>query len=257
MRHQITARFYNAKTNIGRIFFPNFSVCWFLFLILSRLYKLLASLGNGRAVEKTLLEFENFQQTMRLVIGGCFTESDPAITDQILGLYETCSTMMDTFLPASEQGKEEEDSDFLELIDDPNHKAVKISKPIKRVALQKAGLPVFGGDLQDRLTSKDNSEIASALRNAYLREYQKDNVIMFGSRALQWSDKLSWMEPLVYPSFTYIYIYSANIIAGSQGNALLFLLVISSRLQATKLAMYELKLPSSMNCLKTVDGLSC
>ncbi|KAI1107203.1 hypothetical protein F4804DRAFT_352737 [Jackrogersella minutella] len=142
--------------------------------------------------EKTLLAFENFVQTLRLVLTDGFATDNPELTEQMRHIKKSCPTLFASLLSQGESHISTEDADD----DDPsigmNLIATELHKKLSVLVRlsPKHCRSVLHLPLQ---TGQFSKEWLLKLRRAYKDDYGK-NVIVIGNMPCKWWKKLAFTD---------------------------------------------------------------
>jgi len=158
-----------------------------------RWFKKVVYTTNHSNIERIMLHKENFRQTLRLLLLGAFSDSEPQMTTFIQELQQTCPTLFKTLLPRSELESriidDEDDDSSISIVADEYHKRpIVIGRLQPKFVRDTLGLPTRGSNnlLQPFRT---------ALRRAYEMDYNMPNMREFGRGTFQWCKKISFHDP--------------------------------------------------------------
>ena len=149
---------------------------------------------NHSNVERQLLRRQNFQQTIRLILLKSFETSDPGLTALMLDIYQDAPTLFESLLPKSElatrgEDGDEDNLDVMKIEEDPDHKNPKTIGRLK---------PAYVTDFLDLPTRSSNTALPPVflrmLQGAYTDDHGMPGIFHFGTRAIQWAQKVSFYD---------------------------------------------------------------
>ncbi|RYC62816.1 hypothetical protein CHU98_g3384 [Xylaria longipes] len=155
-------------------------------------WKSIVTQTNHRSPERSLFEFENLVQTIRLALIDGFKHDEPEITAMLQDLSRTVPTMFAGLLPDSAIGISQADAEDLdnpsisiEITGDAHHSRPSALVRIKSKHCRELGLPVRIAEM--------SVAFRASLRDAYRIDYDK-NVIAVGGPGFKWWKKVAFAD---------------------------------------------------------------
>lgn len=136
-----------------------------------------------------MLDFENVQQTARLLLLDLFAISELELTRTFKKLREECPTLFKRFLPRSDHVDEDVDDDdsYMLIMGDKYHSKPAVSGRIKPTyCREQLSLPIRGSALP--------VPFQTMLRLAYKTDYDLPHLTHYGNASISWSKKLSFTD---------------------------------------------------------------
>ncbi|KAI9749068.1 MAG: hypothetical protein M4579_007019 [Chaenotheca gracillima] len=154
-----------------------------------RFFKKIIYQSNHKNPEKMLLGRECLQQTIRFLLAGSHTLTEPDLTSQMRRLHQACPNVFRSILPPSEYMWEDADESSIPLFADNEHLDPAAQGCISmKFARETLGLPI-------RMTLDNISDtFARSLIQAYALDYNMPFAVELGRLPLQWCKKLSFTD---------------------------------------------------------------
>jgi hypothetical protein len=129
---------------------------------------------------------------MRLLLGGGFNHSEPAIAAQMRKLYNACATLFESVLPVADRfsGDEANEVSTLDLLGDEEHRKPVAAVFIKPKYIRESlNLPQTSKDLRDPV-----KPFNASLRHAYRDDYDMPHIINLGKSSLKWCKRIGFTD---------------------------------------------------------------
>lgn len=174
--------------------------------------------GNSSNIEKTLLQLCNVARTIRLVLRGSVSESDPALTNNLRKIQKDCPQLLRSVLTFSdreqlEEARSLEDGDFELSVDqseDADHRNPVVINAIPAKEAMSRYHPIADDEPLPIKADRLPDRFRLAIRQAYELQYRfpSGQPAVFGSKSIQWSRKLAWND-------RYVFIYKVDDVTGT------------------------------------------